>query len=163
MKKRNYMFKFGLSITLAFILPIEIIVYSIFLPINYNKGNLDIKGLFFNLGIMAITIIGLFIFISLIALLIIKIYDTDKLEYDGNIISNNSKAFKYSIKKADIKYIRAKRFIFLYEFVIVDKIWWFIPSMTFYFYGKEELINFINNNKFVKDFIKEKDLLKLGL
>ena len=163
MKKRNYMFKFGLSITLAFILPIEIIVYSIFLPLGYISGNIDVSDIFFNIGIMLIILFSLFIFISLIAFGIIKFYDVDILKIEGNIISNDSKSFRICVKKEDIKYIRAKRFIFLYEFVVVEKMWWFIPSMTFYFYGKEELINFINNNNFLKKYIKEKDLSKLGL
>ncbi len=112
MKKRNYMFKFGLSITLAFILPILIIVYSIFLPFEYISGNIDVSDIFFNIGIMFIILFSLFIFISLIALGIIKFYDVDKLKIEGNIISNDSKSFRICVKKEDIKYIRAKRFIF---------------------------------------------------
>lgn len=157
-KKRNYMFKFGLSLTLVSVLPIEIIVYSIFLPINYINGNINITDVFINIGIMFLTVFGIFLLISFIGFGLIKLYDIDKLEYKDNKISNG---FVY-IKEENIKIIRAKRFIFIYSFTIVEKSW-LIPSMTYYFYGKEELIDFLNNNSFVLKHVNDKDLLKLGL
>ncbi|MBR6072600.1 MAG: hypothetical protein IKP77_07215 [Acholeplasmatales bacterium] len=155
-KKRNYMFKFGLSLTLVSILPIEIIVYSIFMPINYVNGNINTTDIFINIGIMFLTVFGIFLLLSFIAFGLIKLYDIDKLEYKDNKISNG---FVY-IKEVNIKTIRAKRFIFIYSFTIVEKSW-LIPSMTYYFYGKEELIDFLNNNSFVLKYVNEKDLLKL--
>ena len=158
-KKRNYMFKFGLSLTLISVLPIEIIVYSIFLPINYANGNINITDIFINIGIMFLTIFGIFLLISIIAFGLIKLYDIDKLEYKDNKISNG---FVY-IKENNIKTIRAKRFMFIYSFSITEKMWYFLPSLTYYFYGKEELIDFLNDNSFVLKHVNKKDLMKLGL
>jgi len=157
-KKRNYMFKFGLSLTLVSILPIEIIVYSIFLPINYLNGNINTTDILINIGIMLLTVFGIFLLISFIALGLIKLYDIDKLNYNDNKISNGFVV----IKEENIKTIRAKRFIFTYSFTIVEKAW-LTPSMTYYFYGKEELIDFLNNNCFVLKYVNDKDLKKLGI
>ncbi|MCR5647800.1 MAG: hypothetical protein K6F81_05900 [Acholeplasmatales bacterium] len=159
MKKRNYMFKFGLSITLAFILPIEVIVWSIFLTVNYVNGIIKGIDIWINIGVAFLILFGVFIFLSFIAFGMIKLYDKNKLEYKNNKISNGV----FFIKEDDIKSIRAKRFIFLYEFVVVEKMWYFLPSLTYYFYGKEELIAFLNDNSFVLKHVNKKDLSKLGL
>ena len=159
MKKRNYMFKFSLSITLFFVLPIEIIVYSIFLPINYQNGNLDIKDLFFNIGLMLITVLGLFFIIAIIAFIMQKLTDVDKLDYKDNKIMDGS----FCINENNIKTILARRFLFLYQLAIVEKYWVLFPTRTYYFYDKEELIDFLSNNKFLFKYVKEKDLLKLGI
>ncbi len=159
MKQRNYMFRLALSLTLAFILPIEIIVYSIFLPINYNNGNLSISDLFFNIGIMLLTIFGIFIIISFMAFIMMKLNKIDKLEYKNNKISNGL----VYIKEEDIKNIKARRFLFVYYISIYEKLWFFNPSITYYFHDKNELIDYLNDNSFVLKHVNKKDLIKLGL
>ena len=158
-KKRNYMFKFGLSFTIIPILPIEIIVYSIFLPINYINGNIDIKDIFINIGIMFIILFGVFILISLIAFGMMKLSDVYKLEYKDNKISNGFMV----IKEENIKYIKASRFLFIYYFAIYDKLWLINSSMAYYFYNKDELKEFLNDNSFLLKHVREKDLKKLGI
>ena len=158
-KKRNYMFKFGLSFTIIPILPIEIIVWSIFLPINYINGNIGVVDIFINIGIMFAILFGVFILIFLIAFGMMKLSDIDKLEYKDNKISNGFMV----IKEEDIKYIKASRFLFIYYFAIFDKLWLFNSSLSYYFYDKEELKEFLTNNSFVIKHVREKDLKKLGL
>ena len=158
-KKRNYMFKFGLSLTIACVLPIEVIVWSIFLTVNYVNGKIQGIDIVINIGYMFLILFGVFIFLSLIAFGMIKLYDKNKLEYKENKISNGV----FFIKEDDIKTIRAKRFMFIYSFSITEKMWYFLPSLTYYFYGKEELIDFLNENNFVLKHVNKKDLMKLGL
>ena len=158
-KKRNYMFKFGLSLTIACVLPIEVIVWSIFLTVNYVNGKIQGIDIVINIGHMFLIVFGVFIFLSLIAFGMIKLYDKNKLEYKNNKISNGV----FFIKEDDIKTIRAKRFMFIYSFSITEKMWYFLPSLTYYFYGKEELIDFLNENNFVLKHVNKKDLMKLGL
>jgi len=158
-KKRNYMFKFGLSFTIIPILPIEIIVWSIFLPINYINGNIGVVDIFINIGIMFAILFGVFILLSLIAFGMMKLSDIDKLEYKDNKISNGFMV----IKEENIKYIKASRFLFIYYFAIHDKLWLFNSSISYYFYNKEELKEFLINNSFLLKYVREKDLKKLGL
>ena len=158
-KKRNYMFKFGLSFTLFPLLPIEVIVWSIFLTVNYVNGKIKGIDIWINIGVAFLILFGVFLLLSLIAFGMIKLYDKNKLEYKNNKISNGV----FFIKEDDIKTIRAKRFMFIYSFSITEKMWYFLPSLTYYFYGKEELIDFLNENSFVLKHVNKKDLIKLGL
>lgn len=158
-KRKNYMIKFGLSLSLVIIFPILIIGYLIAIIIRLNYEAITINDL-----LMYLLIIFLSFGISLILSMILgyityRIDKTDIISENDNIITTG----RLMINKNHITCIKAKKFIFLYEFVIYTKPWKRLPMLTYYFYNKEELISFINENELFIEYIRKEDLIKLGI
>ncbi len=160
MKRKNFMFKFALTCMAITIFPISILLVSIITPILYSKGELDLIGVFATIGFWALFNVVSFIAVSLIGLLVFRIENPKQLVDDGIFI--DTKDF-VKIKKANINYIKARRFVFLYAIDVMAKPWKLISSLTIYFHDKDEMITFIKENEFLIEYIREKDLSKLGL
>ena len=160
MKRKNFMVRFGASCMVITILPASIILLLVLIPILVNKGDLDTLGIFATIGYVALFDLACFIGLVLMGFFVFKIENPDRLYEDEEFI--DTKQF-VKIKKGNIKYIKARRFIFLYAIDIMARPWNFISSLTVYFNNKKEIIDFIKENDFIIQYIREKDLIKLGL
>ena len=159
MNRKNYMIKFGLSLSLVFILPILIIGYLIATIIRSNfepiTGNIILEDTL----ILLISIVVTFLITTILGYITYRIDKTDIIEEkDGVIVTG-----RLMIRKDKIIKIKAKRFIFLYEFVIYTSPYKKLSMLTYYFYDKSELINFINENKLFIEFIRKEDLANLEI
>ncbi len=158
MKRKNYMLKFALTI-MVFIIPILIIVNLIAIIINVANAK-DLKDTI----LTSLCIFGFGIGLSFVITLIVGYvtYIIDK----SDILKNNENTIttgRLIIKKDYIIRIKAKRFLFLYSFVIYTKPWKRLSLLTYYFYNKDELINFINENNYFIQYIRKEDLIELGI
>ena len=158
MKRKNYMLKFALTI-MVFIIPILIIVNLIAIIINVANAK-DLKDTI----LTSLCIFGFGIGLSFVITLIVGYvtYIIDK----SDILKNNENTIttgRLIIKKDYIIRIKAKRFLFLYSFVIYTKPWKRLSLLTYYFYNKDELINFIKENNYFIKYIRKEDLIELGI
>jgi hypothetical protein len=152
------MLKFALTI-MVFIIPILIIVNLIAIIINVANAK-DLKDTI----LTSLCIFGFGIGLSFVITLIVGYvtYIIDK----SDILKNNENTIttgRLIIKKDYIIRIKAKRFLFLYSFVIYTKPWKRLSLLTYYFYNKDELINFINENNYFIQYIRKEDLIELGI
>ena len=159
MKRRNYLFKFGLSITLVFILPILVIMNLIIILVRSNSEEITSDLILTSLLIILFSLIISFIITTVLGYITYRIDKTDIIQENSNIITTG----RLMINKDRIIKIKAKRFIFLHEFVIFTKPYKRLSMLAYYFYDKEELINFINEHKMFLDYIRKEDLAKLGI
>ena len=150
MIRKNYALKFSLSIVVI-IVPIITFVYAI-LMILFKS----------NIISMLITY-----FIAIALVFIISFLTGYVLFRFGNVIKEKEECIATArgilLRKKDIKYVSCYRFIFVYSVNFHSRPFSIFSSLTFYFNNKEELIEFINDNNFIKEFIREKDKFKLGL
>ena len=150
MKQKNYALKFSLSIVVI-VVPIITFLYAI-LMILFES----------NISNMLITY---FIAISLV--FIISLLAGNVLYRFGNVLIDKENCIANQrgvmLRKKDIKFISCYRFIFLYSLNIHSRPFSLFSSLSLYFNNKEELIEFIKNNGFLMEYIREKDKLKLGL
>ena len=158
MKRKNYMLKFALTI-MVFIIPILIIVNLIAIIINVANAK-DLKDTI----LTSLCIFGFGIGLSFVITLIVGYvtYIIDK----SDILKNNENTIttgRLIIKKDYIIIIKAKRFLFLYSFVIYTKPWKRLSLLTYYFYNRDELINFIKENNYFIKYIRKEDLIELGI
>ena len=160
MKRKNFMVRFGASCMVITILPASIILLLILIPILVNKGDLDTLGFFATIGYVALFDLACFIGLVLMGFFVFRIENPERLYEDEEFI--DTKQF-VKIKKGNIKYIKARRFLFLYAIDIMARPWNFISSLTVYFNSKNEIVDFIKENDFIIQYIREKDLIKLGL
>ena len=156
--KRNYMFRFSLTIS-TIIAPLLIVINLIVNILTaVNEGYSD-KYLITSVIIFAISLVlvfGLGLIIGFFSYLVDR---SDVIEENGNTITNG----RLIINKDHIYQIKAKRFIFLYAFTIYTKPWKRLGTLTYYFNNKEELINFIKDYSFFMDYVRENDLKKLEI
>ncbi len=160
MKRKNFMVRFALTCMAITIFPISILLVSIITPILYSKGELDLIGVFATIGFWALFNMVSFIALIVVGYMVFKIENPKCLVDDGIFI--DTKDF-VKIRKENIKYIRARRFIFIYAIDVMAKPWRLISSLTIYFHDKQELITFIKENDFLIEYIDNKDLSKLGI
>ena len=160
MERKNFMFRFGASCMVITILPASIILIIVLIPILISRGELDTVGIFATIGYVALFDLACFIGLVIIGFFVFRIENPDRLYEDEEFI--DTKQF-VKIKKGNIKYIKARRFIFLYAIDIMAKPWNFISSLIVYFNSKDEIVDFIKENDFIIKYIREKDLIKLGL
>ena len=158
MKRKNYRLKFALTI-MVFIIPILIIVNLIAIIINVASAK-DLKDTI----LTSLCIFGFSIGLSFVITLIVGYvtYIIDK----SDILKNNENTIttgRLIIKKDYIIKIKAKRFLFLYSFVIYTKPWKRLSMLTYYFYNKDEIINFIKENNYFIQYIRKEDLIELGI
>lgn len=157
MKRKNYMLKFGLSMTLI-ILPILVIINAIIIVIRYTSKD-NINTLLFDLLFFGLEIIVIFGITSLVGFIIYKL-DLYLFTIDKDDTISNSRII---LRKKDIIKIKARRFLFLYSYDIYSRPWGLFSSISIYFYNKDELIDFVNKNETLLSFIDIKYLKKLGI
>lgn len=160
MKRKNFMFRFGLTCMAITIFPVSIILLCVLIPILYSKGEIDVLGIFGTIGYVAIFDLICFVILMVIGIWVFKVENPEKLYCDETFI--DTKQF-VKIRKENIKYIKARRFVFLYAIDIMAKPWNFLSSLTIYFYDKEEMINFLKENDFLISYVKEEHLKKLNM
>jgi hypothetical protein len=137
------------------VLPILLIVYGILIASLYKnkKGFILSMSLSFVLGIFLVFLITIGIGFLL--------YEKTnyEIEEDTTTISNGLVV----ARKKDVIKIKARRFLFLYSYDLYCKPWGGLAFLSYYFYSKEELIEFVQKNSFLMEFVREKDLVKLNL
>ena len=154
------MIRFALTCMAITIFPISMLLVSIITPILYSKGELDLLGVFATIGFWALFNLVSFVALTIVGHLVFKIENPERLVDDGTFIDTKDLV---KIRKENIRYIRARRFVFLYAIDVMAKPWRLISSLTIYFHDKDELITFIKENDFLIEYIDDKDLSKLGL
>ena len=157
-KRKNYMLKFSLNIT-SIIFPVFLLAGIIVTIITAIYEPLTSE-----LILMTIMIIILGTLLGFVVSMIMGyiIYVIDNLDYiheeEYNI--TNGKTF---IKRENIVNVRAKKFMFLYEFQLYSKPLKKIATWTYYFNNKEDLIEFLETNYFFIKYVCDADLANLGL
>ena len=152
------MFRFSLTIS-TIIAPLLIVINLIVNILTaVNEGYSD-KYLITSVIIFAISLVLVFGLGLLIGFFSYLVDRSDIIEENGNTITNG----RLIINKDHIYQIKAKRFIFLYAFIIYTKPWKRLGTLTYYFNNKEELINFIKDYSFFMEYVRENDLKKLEI
>ena len=158
MKRKNYAFKFGLSFLILGGIPaILLIAVIIFIII---KKDLSMRDIFMYFAYLVGILFILFFLISLIGTITFYVHNPERLIEKEDSINDG---YFNVIKKNNIKQIKARKLLFIYNIEIKAKPWFIISSLSLYFYNKEELTNFIKENGFIIQYIREKDLEKLDL
>ena len=158
MKRKNYAFKFGLTFLILGGIP-AILLISIVIFIIIRK-DLSVLDIFMYFLYLIVILFILFFLISLIGTITFHVHNPERLIEKKDSINDG---YFNVIKKNNIKYIKARKLLFIYNIEIKAKPWFLISSLSLYFYNKEELVNFIKENDFIIQYIREKDLEKLDL
>ena len=154
---KNYTVRFALSMTMI-ILPILIIIYGIILFVHTLKQEWSMSVFGKELLILGLSLILVF-FISLGIGYYLYKKTNYEIKEEATTISNGI----VLARKRDIYKIKARRFIFLYSFDVYCKPWQIFAFISYYFHSRNELIEFVNKNSSLKEYIREKDLIKLGI
>ena len=160
MKRKNFMFRFALTCMMITIIPATLIILPILIPILYSRGEIDVAGIFGTIGYVALFDFACYVVLVIIGFMVFKIENPERLYCDETFI--DTKQF-VKIKKENIKCIKARRFLFVYAMDFMAKPWNFLSSLTVYFHDKEELINFLKENDFLIEYVRENDLKKLNM
>lgn len=158
MKRKNYAFKFGLTFLILGGIP-AILLLSIIIFIIIRK-DLSLLDIFMFFVYLIVILFILFFLISLIGTITFYVHNPERLIEKEDSINDG---YFNVIKKNNIKQIKARKLLFIYNIEIKAKPWFIISSLSLYFYNKEELINFIKENDFIIQYIREKDIEKLDI
>ena len=154
---KNYTVRFALSM-IVIILPILIIIHGIILFIHTLKQEFSMNVFGKELFILGISLILIFFILLGIGYYLYKKTNYE-IKEEANTISNGI----VLARKKDIYKIKARRFIFLYSFSVYCRPWQIFAFISYYFPSKSECIEFIHKNSSLKEYIREKDLIKLGI
>ena len=155
--RKNYTLPYAISITIL-VLPIILIVEGIILIIESLKKGFTLDLLWIELIILGISLALVFLISLGLGYYVYKKSNYEIKEEDRTVSNGIVLA-----RKKDIYKIKARRFIFVYSFDIYCKPWPLFSFISYYFYSKSELIEFINKNSFFKEYIRRKDIMKLGI
>ena len=155
--RKNFTFRYALSMSVI-VFPIVLIIEGIVVLIQSIAEGFQISFLLWMLLIIAICMTIIMALASFIGYILYK-----KTNYEIDETSTTISHGGIIARKKDIRMIKARRFIFLYSFDMLCNPWPLFSFLSYYFYSKEELIDFINKNSFLKKYIREKDLIKLGI
>lgn len=159
MKRKNYALKFSLSITLAFILPILITINIIVLIIYIANNEVTKDNLLTSLLILLMSL-GLSFAATLLVGFITYLLDKSSIfQANEDTITNGTQI----IKRSYIVKARVRKILFIYSYTIYTKPWKRLGTWTYYFNNKEEVVEFLNTYTFLKEYLIEKDLIKLEI
>ena len=150
MKRKNYALKFGLTI-ITIVIPIITFTYA--LLIILLKTNIINMLITYGVAIAVVFVVATLTGYGLYRFGNVTINKENSIENQRGII----------FRKKDIRYISCYRFIFVYSINFHTSPFTLFSSLSLYFYNKKEMIDFIKENDFLKEYIREKDKIKLGL